>query len=215
LDGEIGRADRPIFPTSDRNYHGFGARFEYRTRSFRAAAWSRLSYNFNSVSLAAYSARSRNYAADLTWTARSWVSLDAGYTQQHLDTAGAIAYFLRGSLVEGEQSLYFSKIHSGYLTARFSLRNRVDFHAGYHHVQDTGDGRATLSGSAGGSALADFRAVQTFPLAFQSPLVRLSLRLRENLRWNAGYQYYGYREDLLRLQGYRAHTGYTGMQWSF
>jgi len=55
----------------------------------------------------------------------------------------------------------------------------------------------------------------TFPLTFETPLARLSVKLREKLRWNAGYQYYRYGEEFLPAQNYRAHTGYTSLLWSF
>ena len=66
-----------------------------------------------------------------------------------------------------------------------------------------------------------FQAAQTFPLKFQSPLARLSVKITNRIRWNLGYQYYGYREDFFKGQpfttdyGYRAQTGYTSVLWSF
>ena len=60
---------------------------------------------------------------------------------------------------------------------------------------------------------------QTFPLRYLSPQGRISVRINEKLRWNAGYQYYGYHEDFSVLQStsqnYRAHTGYSSVLWSF
>jgi hypothetical protein len=53
------------------------------------------------------------------------------------------------------------------------------------------------------------------PLTFETPLARLSVKLREKLRWNAGYQYHRYAEEFLPAQDYRAHTGYTSLLWSF
>ena len=60
-----------------------------------------------------------------------------------------------------------------------------------------------------------FAPAQQFPMLFQSPLARLSIKLTEKIRWNAGYQYYGYHEDLLPSLNYRAHTGYTSLLWTF
>ena len=77
---------------------------------------------------------------------------------------------------------------------------------GLSHVQDTGDGR-------GSPGLQIFS--QAFPLRFTSPQGRASLRIRENLRWNVGYQHYGYSEDFGFYQDFRAHTGYSSMSWSF
>ena len=60
-----------------------------------------------------------------------------------------------------------------------------------------------------------FAAAQTFPLRFESPQARLSIRINKQLRWNAGYQYYGYNEQFSALQNFRAHTGYSSLSWAF
>jgi nitrite reductase/ring-hydroxylating ferredoxin subunit len=60
--------------------------------------------------------------------------------------------------------------------------------------------------------------VQTYPLTFQSPLARVSFKITNKIRWNAGWQFYRYREEfglLSILRNYRAHTGYTSVQWAF
>jgi hypothetical protein len=61
-------------------------------------------------------------------------------------------------------------------------------------------------------------SVQTFPLTYQSPLARVSIRLTPKVRWNAGYQYYDYMETFGLLgyyQNFHAHTGYTSVLWTF
>jgi hypothetical protein len=114
------------------------------------------------------------------------------------------------------QSYYVSNLHTANLAARFVLFKRADLSLGFSHVQDTGDGRATaLSASTQFSTIPGFIAAQTFPLKFTSPLVRLSVKLNAQLRWNVGYQYYGYHEDFLALQNFRAQTGYSSLSWSF
>jgi hypothetical protein len=86
---------------------------------------------------------------------------------------------------------------------------------GYNSVQDVGDGRSTPDGAGIASPNPVFQAIQTFPVTFQSPMARLSIRLQERLRWNFGYQYYGYREKFYSAQDYRASTGYSSLTWSF
>jgi hypothetical protein len=111
-----------------------------------------------------------------------------------------------------------SNIHTGNLAARFSVRQRVDFSIGYSHVQDVGDGRPAAIAPAFSPVTLKtpaFYAVQTFPVRYLSPQARISLRINEKIRWNAGYQYYGYNEDFSALQDYRAHTGYTSVSWAF
>ena len=49
-------------------------------------------------------------------------------------------------------------------------------------------------------------------------MVRLTIPINKKIKWNAGYQYYGYHEDFglnSYLQNYHAHTGYTSVLWAF
>jgi hypothetical protein len=216
LDGDLGRTDHPIFPISENNYTALRARVEYKLKSFRAAAFARSDYNVNSASLDDYASKSRQYGIDATWTGTDWFSIDAGYSRMHLNTLGGINYFVAGlGEVTTDQSYYVSNIHTGTVMARFSVRKRADVSVGYSHVQDVGDGRATAQGSGLYTAQPAFQAAQTFPLRFLSPQARVSFRITQKIRWNAGYQYYGYREDFLTAQNYRAHTGYSSVSWSF
>jgi hypothetical protein len=203
-DAEIGRADRPIYPTSEKSYHALGGRVQYRTRNLTFGGLVRTNYNFNSASLFAHSSRSRNYAADFSWSARSWIGVDASYSKLHLDTLSGIAYFLNSALVN-DQSRYISNLHVGNIGIRISAGPRVDVFGGYVRTQDRGSDEPSL-GRLG---------FQTYPLTFDSPMARISIRIHEKLRWNAGYQHYGYDERLLPLQNYQAHTGYTSLSWSF
>lgn len=218
VDSEVGRSDKPFSPLADRKYHTLGGRVQYRKGPATVTAYSKAAYNTNSSSLFVHSGRSRVQAVDASYAARSWISFDAGYTKQHWDTLTGIAYF-SGALVTGDQSVYTSNIHTGYLSVRSSFRKRVDLTLGFHRVQDTGDGRssptAVPSGARPGSTATAFRAAQTFPLSYQSPLARVSVKLHEKVRWNLGYQFYHYREDFLTSQNYRANTGFTSVVWSF
>ncbi len=215
LDAEIGRADRPIYPISDRNYQAFRGRAEYRRKALRLTAYARTDYNTNSISLTSYAARSRQYGVDASWAAAQWFSIDAGYGKLHLYTLGGIDYFANGKDISGESSLYISNVHTASLGARFTVLKRADVYVGYSHVEDAGDGRAASTGARLYSALPAFQAAQTFPLRFLSPQARLSIRVARQVRWNAGYQYYGYDERFATLQDYRAHTGYSSISWSF
>jgi len=133
----------------------------------------------------------------------------------HLYTVGGIAYFLNQQIVRGQTSLYLSNINSVYFGGRFNIKRRADFYLGYTRVQDVGDGRANSLGLGIGSPFPVFEAVQTFPVTFQSPQVRLSVKVHGKLRWNVGYQYYGYGQEFSSAQNYRANTGYTSVSASF
>ncbi|MEI4902558.1 hypothetical protein Q8G48_28885, partial [Klebsiella pneumoniae] len=61
-------------------------------------------------------------------------------------------------------------------------------------------------------------SVQTFPLTYQSPLGRLSIRITPKVRWNVGFQFYNYHEDFHIFgydQNFHAPTGFTSVMWSF
>jgi hypothetical protein len=215
VDGEIGRENKPIYPISDGNYQAFRARVEYKTKLFRAGVYAKSDYNVNSDVLTSYASHARQYGADGSWIPRSWFSIDASYTKLHLNTLGGIDYFAQGADVSGESSYYISNIHTATLGAHFTILKRADVYAGYSHVEDVGDGRATPDGAGLYSALPAFQAAQTFPLRYLSPQLRLSVRITPKVRWNAGYQYYGYREQLSAAQDYRANTGFSSLAFSF
>ncbi|MBI4892148.1 MAG: hypothetical protein HY821_16090 [Acidobacteria bacterium] len=209
-DGEVGRQDKPFYPTSDKDYQGYSARARWKSGPWQLSAMLRSSANLNSASLFSHSARLRQFTSDGSWNPRSWMSLDAGYAQLHLATATGIAYFLPTGLVQGQQSIFLSNLHTAHLGWRVSIRERVDLYAGLAISKDTGAGsgaRPTL--------LPAFAAVQAYPMDFDAPLARISVKLHTKLRWNAGYQFYRYRDDLFASQNYRAHTGYTSVLWTF
>ena len=218
LSGELGRADRPLTPVSERNYHALGARLHYKIRNLMFSASTQENYNVNSVSLSSYASHARTHSADVSWSPKDWWSLDASYSKLHLNTAGGIAYFA-GSFITGQQSIYVSNIHGGSLTAHFDIKKRADLFVGYSHTQDTGDGRPLIAnpvfGRSPSVAESAFNSAQTFPLRFLSPMARLSIRINQKIRWNVGYQYYGYNETFYNGLDYRAHTGYTSLLWSF
>jgi hypothetical protein len=215
LDADLGHADKPIYPISEKDYHALRARAEYKLKTLRMSTYAKSDYNNNSDSLTSYASHSRQYGVNGSWIPLEWFSIDAGYDRLHLDSLGGISYFLNSALVTGDESYYVSNLHTGTLAAHFAVRKRVDISVGYSHVQDVGDGRATALGTGLYTSQPALLAAQTFPLRFLSPQARVSLRITPKIRWNVGYQYYGYREDFSSLQDYRAHTGYSSMSWSF
>jgi len=219
LEGEIGRDNLPLTPISDRNYHTAGGRIQYRTRKVQLSTQYREVYNVNApVSLSEYSSHSRNYTAGASWSPNNWFSIDTSYTKLHLDTVSGLVFFAAFQL-EQTPTIYISNIHAANLGAHFALNQRADLYVGYSITRDTGDGRsAAIQPGITDPVQGLLSSVETFPLSFQSPLARLSIRLSETFRWNAGYQFYNYHEDfglLGLLQNYRANTGYTSISWSF
>ncbi len=220
-EAELGRNDNPFTIVSERNYHAISGRAQYRWKSIQLSAAYRQNYNNNSVTLTSYSSRSRNYTASGSWTPRSWFTVDATYSRLHLDTLGGLAFFAGtpfSQLVTNQQSVYVSNIHAATLVTRFALHSRADLFLGYSITRDTGNDNPGTLTTTTDPVTALLYSVQQFPLSFQSPSARISVKLQEKIRLNFGYQYYGYKEDfgLFSLrQNYRANTGFTSVLWSF
>ena len=222
IDGEIGRNTEPLTPIADGRYHTVGGRIDYRTKKLQLSGQYREAYNHNVVSdFSLFGSHSRTYSASASWAPMSRLTLDASYVKLHLDTESFLAFFApTGTLVTQDPSLYRSNIHSVNFGSRIDLGRRADLYLGYSIVKDLGDGRSTqiLPGAAGDPVQALLSSVQTFPLSYQSPLARLSIRISAKVRWNAGWQYYNYGEKfeiLSYYQNFHAHTGYTSVLWSF
>ena len=219
VEGEVGRNDHPFTPTAEARYHAINASVQYRVKPLQLRAGYQQNYNNNSVAVTAFSSRSRNTYFDAAWSLRAKLALDAAYSRLHLDTLGGLAFFAgaagRSQYLTGFDSLYVSNIHAANFGLRAALRQRTDLYLGYSITRDAGDGRRRTGPPDAVGAL--LYPVQTFPLSYQAPLARVSVRLHPKLRWNAGYQYYRYAEDFGlfgRLQNYRAHTGYTSLTWT-
>lgn len=223
LESEAGHADHPLTPMSDRNFHTLGGRIQYRSRKLQLSTGCRELYNENApLTFITYSSRSRQYNASASFALRGWLTFDASYSKLHLDTVGGLAFFAgvqSPQLQTSYDSIYISNIHAANAGLRLGIRRRADLYIGYTITKDTGDGRASavpVGVTDPIAALLD--SVQTFPLTYESPMARLSVRITPKLRWNAGWQFYGYGE-LFHLLGYdqnfHAHTGYTSVLWSF
>jgi hypothetical protein len=217
FDAEIGRADRPFYTTSEKDYHALGGRVQYKRGPLLLSVQSKDYYNNNSVSVAFHTAHSRSNSVDGSWTPLSWLSFDAGYSKIHVDSITAIQYYFNHVDVTNEASVYISNIHTGTFGMRLSVRKWADLYFGYTTIRDVGDGRPNqLDANPQAPNVPPFLAgVQVYPVSFSSPLARISIPIRPRLRWNAGYQRYGYGETILPEQDYRANTAYTSLSWSF
>ncbi|HEX4164321.1 MAG TPA: hypothetical protein VHZ55_02515 [Bryobacteraceae bacterium] len=214
VDGEFGRANRPFTPKSDQNYTTISATLQYKWKRLQLSALTHTDYNLNSVTLSNYSSHARTYSGSVSWSLGSGFAIDGTFSKLHVDTLGGIAFFANSQFLPNQLSYYVSNLYSGTLGLRYAYK-RMDLYAGYNHVQDLGDGRSNPTTTVIGPNLAPFQTAQTFPLRFLAPMGRLSFRITEKIRWNVGYEYYGYREDFFSGQNYLAHTGYTSLLWSF
>ena len=214
INGELGEANHPFTPKSDKDYHALEARAEYKLKSLRISAQMKSAYNVNSISLSSYSSHARIYSGTGSWNPRSWLSLDATASKTHVDTLGGIAFFAGGNLFQNQLSYYVSNLYAATFSTHLTHK-RFDLWLGYSRVQDLGDGRLQPTATIIGPNLTAFETAQTFPLKFQVPQARLSVQIHERLRFNCGYQYFGYHETFSTGENYAAHTGYTSLLWSF
>ena len=100
-----------------------------------------------------------------------------------------------------------------YLDTTAVLARRVTLFASYRVNQDDGQGSrlADPTGTPG-------TLISSYPMNFQSPEVRLAIRINRRVDWNLGYQYYDYSESALvgpRPQNYHAHMPYTSLRLYF
>lgn len=220
VEGNIGRANNPFTPVSNGNYHAINGRVDYRTRNLQLGTSYKQFYNINSPgTLNGINSHSRNYTATASWAPRDWFSLDANYMKLHLDTMTGIAYFAgtgNRNTLQSAISFYRSNIHAATLSVRIALRRRADLYFAYSITDDTGGDHVPIDPTILGSDL--LQSVQTFPVTYQSPSARFSVRITPKLRWNVGYQFYNYKEQVHLFgfdQNFQANTGYTSVLFSW
>ena len=223
LDGELGRANRPLTPIADGKYHNLSARIAYRTRKVQLSSQYREYYNHNvEEGFTLFGSHARTYTANASWMPQNWLSFDVSYVKLHQDSDSFLAFFAgvtRPVLVTQYPSLYISNIHSVNFGSHIDIGKHADLYVGYSIVKDLGDGRTTaVSPPTTDPVQSLLSSVQTFPLSYQSPLARISFRISPKVRWNVGWQYYAYEEKFGVLgyyQNFHAITGYTSVLWSF
>ncbi len=223
VDAEVGRADQPLTPRSDRRFHTETARWQWRKRDAVVSASFQNAINRNPVSLVDHRSKSRQFGLQGSWARPGGrFTLDAGYTLLRLDTMSGIVNFLDPSNGDAASfSFYTSQLHIVNFGSRIQPRERLTVYLGYSLAKDTADGRSQLTFPEGvepnypnftsdGSSF-----FNSFPLSYQSPQARLSVQLREQLSWNFGWQFYNYNERFTTQQNYHAHVGYSSFRWSF
>lgn len=233
FDAEYGRAGRPFTPVSEKRFHGETFKAQWKQKSWTASAGFKAYRNQNDAPPvlgileggipSQHRLVSRQYTANVSWTPPNRVALDAGYGKLHLDTASGILNFplFDGPNVTARRSLYLSNLHHGHATLRVDVTERAVLFLGYSVVKDTAGGQKAASLIApfvpaypsfvfNGTDL-----INSYPLTYQSPQGRLTIKVRNRISWNAGWQYYNYSERFTGLQNYHAHVVYTSLRSGF
>lgn len=224
FDFEIGRADQPLTPVSDRNFHNESARLQWRQPNWTVTGFFANRINQNPSALTEYSSKSRRAGLHASWADPELpLTLDGGYTWLHLDTAAGVFNLLSPGEAGpvNPRTFYTSNLHTVNFGGRFVPHDRVTLYVGYSLAQDTADGRSGLRYDSGLTPTYPNFAEESgdlfvsFPLRWQSPQARLTLQVAERLEWNFGWQFYDYGERFSQLQNYHAHTGYSSLRWTF
>jgi len=239
-DGSIGRDNAAETPVSPAHFHNIRARAEYRTGRLKFGAGYRQVYNLNSplsvpsastgqlivgANLDYYASHSRDYSAFTSFDVNRHLGFDLTYDKAHLDTLANLwaelvppgSKTITSVSVRGYTSEYISNLHTVSVNARTAFR-RGTLYAGYNLSKDTGDGRAQQNLDITNLPSSYTAAGNTFPLMYQAPQARLSIRITPKLQWNAGWELYRYRQQFAYFgyqPYYRAHTGYTSLSLSF
>ena len=138
-------------------------------------------------------AKSKNYvfSGSVEWTPESRFTLSTGYTYNHVDSNVDVLVPVGTPVVTPTtwflgSSKYFSRDSYFYFDMNVRPFKRMTLYASYRIDHDGGQGN-----------LVDPRPQDiytSYPMQFQTPEVRMAIRLTRNIDWNLGYQFYDYNE---------------------
>lgn len=148
----------------------------------------------------------RVFSSTVDWSPSAKFDVSGGYTYSRLSSDTSIIFFIARVLQNG-RSFYLMRDHYFFANTRFQLHPRVTAYINYRISKDTGQGDRTPASAT--------EFVTSFPLTFQSPEAKLTVKLQEHVDLNLGWQFYNYKEKFLNNQNYRAHLPYASVRFSF
>jgi len=222
FDFEVGDADNPFTPIAEREFHNEAARIQWRKNGLLLGFTFKNAQNDNNFSLINHSSTSRQFSAQGAWSHPTGkFTLDANYAKIEINTASGIFNFFDGSEeAPRAANLYISNLHTFYFGSRIAPRERFTFYLGYSISKDTGADRDLTFAEGVEPNFPDFgfdgvNFFNSFPLTYQSPQARLSVRLNKLVELNLGWQFYNYEERFSGAQNFNAHVGYSSLRWTF
>jgi hypothetical protein len=167
------------------------------------------------VSLADFgvSIKSRIFTSSIEWAAQSNFSINAGYNYHWINSKSIVDYFFNSVQHPFGNSLYYMRNNFFYVETVARLAPRTTLFATYRINKDNGQGSRAADPTGNPGTL-----IASYPMRFQSPEMRLAIKLHHRLDWNVGYQYYNYSESTIvgpRPQNYHAHLPYTSLRLYF
>ncbi|HKY28345.1 MAG TPA: hypothetical protein VJM12_10450 [Pyrinomonadaceae bacterium] len=150
--------------------------------------------------------KSRHFTSSVDWTPNGRFSLSSGYTHLRLTSIAGILLPISGQRRVGE-SQYFSRDNFFFFHAFVRPTSRVTLYGGYRINKDEGQGDRMSPSNV--------ILIDSYPMSFQSPEARITVRLNRVLDWNFGYTYYNYKDKIFPAQNYHAHLPYTSLRINF
>jgi hypothetical protein len=226
FDAEHGTADNVFTRIGNYNYTNIRAKSRYapnRKMNFNFAVITKDNANpseIAGVSLTDFGVniKSRTFTSSFNWVPTSKLSFNTGYNYNWVNSDAVVDYFYQvPPAVSVEHplghSLYFQRNNFFYIDVVAQLSPRVSLYATYRVNQDHGQGNRLSDPTGTPGTL-----INSYPMSYQSPEGRLSIKINRHIDWNLGYQYYDYNENALvgpRPQNYHAHLPYTSLRIYF
>ena len=150
--------------------------------------------------------KSRHFTSSVDWTPDATFSLSTGYTHMRVTSIAGILLPISGQRRVGE-SQYFSRDNFFFFNAFVRPTSRLTLYGGYHINKDDGQGDRVSTSNV--------LLIDSYPMSFQSPEARVTLKLTRMLDWNVGYTYYNYKDKFFPIQNYHSHLPYTSLRIYF
>jgi hypothetical protein len=208
FDIEKGDNDNAFTRTANYNYTNVRARSIARPTqrlSFNASVITRDNTNPTVINDRAFGANidTRIFSGSAEWTANEKLSLTGGYTRFHTTSDTIVQFNTANGIVNVIPAQYFVRDNFAFMTAYWQPNRRVNFYGAYRIHNDQGQADRVTT---------PLVFVNSYPYQLSSPEAKVSVKLRGNLDWIAGYQYIDYKEQFANNQFYQAHLPYTSLR---
>src|SRR4029077_20492109 len=133
--------------------------------------------------------------SSVDWLANSKLQFSTGYNYSWVNSDAVIDYFYQvppAASVEHPigHTLYFVRNNFFFIDMTARLADQATLFASYRINQDGGQG-TRVSDPAGIPGT----LINSYPMRFQTPDLRLAIKLNHWVDWNLGYSYYNYNES--------------------
>ncbi len=221
FDAERGTADNIFTRIGNYDYINIRAKSRYaptKKVSFHLALITKNNSNpseIAGVSLQDFGVdtKSRIFSSSVDWAPTSNVSFSTGYNYHWVNSDAALEYFFNSVRHLLGRSQFYVRNNFFYIDSVARLHPRVSLYTAYRINKDTGQGNRVADPTGTPGTL-----ISSYPMSFQSPEARLTIKISKRVDWNLGYQYYNYNESAIvgpRPQNYHAHQPYTSLRFYF